>query len=151
MEEEMSLEHIMPDEAARRLAEENYVYIDVRSMPEFEQGHPDPAVNIPILHADIQTGQMTPNPDFLKVVQANYDKDIKLVMGCRSGQRSARAAELLLQNGYETVVNMQCGFEGERDPFGQVVNPGWSATGLPSNTDNSAGISYPSLAQTAGL
>lgn len=147
----MSLEHIMPDEASRRMNEEGYVYIDVRSTPEFEQGHPDPAVNIPILHADMQTGQMTPNPDFLQVVQANYGTDVKMVMGCRSGQRSARAAEVLLQNGYETVVNMRCGFEGERDPFGQVVNPGWAEAGLPSNNENSDGVSYESLAAKAGL
>ena len=51
----MSVDHIMPDEAARRMDEEGYVYIDVRSIPEFEQNHPDPAVNIPILHADLRT------------------------------------------------------------------------------------------------
>ena len=147
----MSLDHIMPDEAARRMNEEGYVYIDVRSIPEFEQNHPDPAVNIPILHADLRTGQMIPNPDFLHVVQANYATDVKLVMGCRSGQRSARAAEVLLQNGYETVVNMQCGFEGERNPFGQVVNPGWAEMGLPTCEENSEGVSYDSLAAKAGL
>jgi rhodanese-related sulfurtransferase len=147
----MSLDHIMPDEAARRMNEEGYVYIDVRSIPEFEQNHPDPAVNIPILHADLRTGQMIPNPDFLHVVQANYATDVKLVMGCRSGQRSARAAEVLLQNGYETVVNMQCGFEGERNPFGQVVNPGWAEMGLPTSEEKSEGVSYDSLAAKAGL
>ena len=63
----MSVDHIMPDEAARRMDEEGYVYIDVRSIPEFEQNHPDPAVNIPILHADLRTGQMIPNPDFLQL------------------------------------------------------------------------------------
>ena len=147
----MSVDHIMPDEAARRMNEEGYVYIDVRSIPEFEQNHPDPAVNIPILHADLRTGQMIPNPDFLQVVQANYATDVKLVMGCRSGQRSARAAEVLLQNGYETVVNMQCGFEGERNPFGQVVNLGWAEMGLPTCEEKSEVVSYDSLAAKAGL
>ena len=147
----MSVDHIMPDEAARRMNEEGYVYIDVRSIPEFEQNHPDPAVNIPILHADLRTGQMIPNPDFLHVVQANYATDVKLVLGCRSGQRSARAVEVLLQNGYETVVNMQCGFEGERNPFGQVVNPGWAEMGLPTCEEKSEGVCYDSLAAKAGL
>ena len=147
----MSVDHIMPDEAARRMDEEGYVYIDVRSIPEFEQNHPDPAVNIPILHADSRTGQMIPNPDFLHVVQANYATDVKLVLGCRSGQRSARAVEVLLQNGYETVVNMQCGFEGERNPTGQVINPGWAEMGLPTCEDKSEGVSYDSLAAKSGL
>lgn len=147
----MSLEHIQPDEAARRVTEEGYIYIDVRSIPEFEQGHPDPSVNIPILHADMRTGQMVPNADFLKVVQANYNTDAKLVMGCRSGQRSARAAEVLLQNGYDTVVNMACGFEGERDAFGRVSKPGWNGCDLPTSIDNGDGVSYESLAAKAGI
>ena len=63
----MNVEQVMPDEAARLVETESYVYIDVRSVPEFDQGHPSPAVNIPLLHADEQTGQMTPNPDFVRL------------------------------------------------------------------------------------
>jgi rhodanese-related sulfurtransferase len=140
----------MPEEAARLVREEGYTYVDVRSIPEFEGGHPHPAVNIPILHADPQTGQMTPNPDFLDVVQAHFPKDARLVLGCRSGQRSARATELLLQAGYTTVVNMRCGFGGERNPYGQVVNPGWQDRGLPTSAENGEGVSYASLATRAG-
>jgi len=141
----MSVEQIMPDEAARRVESEGYVYIDVRSVPEFDQGHPTPAVNIPLLHADEQTGQMTPNPDFIRVVKANYPEDTKLVLGCRTGQRSDHAAQLLQSMGYETVVNMRCGFSGEMTPFGQVVNPGWEEVGLPVSYDSGDGVSYESL------
>lgn len=142
----MNGSHIMPEEAARLIKEEGYAYVDVRSIPEFEEGHPDPAVNIPIMHADPRTGQMTPNPDFLSVMAACYPKDTRLVMGCRSGQRSARAMELLLQSGYATVVNMRCGFGGERNAMGQVVQPGWLDRGLPTSSDNGDGVSYASLA-----
>jgi rhodanese-related sulfurtransferase len=139
------VDHISPEEASRRMKDEGYKYIDVRSIPEFESGHPTPAVNIPLMHSDGATGGMAPNPDFLSVVQANYSPDTKLVLGCRTGQRSAHAAALLEQAGYETVVNMQCGFAGEMNQFGQVSNPGWQALGLPSGTENGDGVSYESL------
>ena len=42
----MIVEHVMPTEAARLIESEGYVYIDVRSVPEFDHGHPAPAVNI---------------------------------------------------------------------------------------------------------
>lgn len=141
----MSVEQVMPDEAARLVESEGYVYIDVRSVPEFDQGHPAPAVNIPLLHADQQTGQMTPNPDFVRVVKANFSVDERLVLGCRTGQRSDHAAQLLQSMGYETVVNMRCGFSGEMTPFGQVVNPGWEEVGLPVSHDSGEGVSYASL------
>jgi rhodanese-related sulfurtransferase len=144
----INIENIMPTEAARRMQQEGYVYVDVRSIPEFEAGHPTPAVNIPLLHADARTGQLIPNPDFLSVMQKHYATDTKLVMGCRSGQRSLRAAEMLVQSGYKTVVNMRCGFSGERNAFGQVVNPGWQDCGLPTSADNGEGVSYDSLSST---
>lgn len=139
------VEHIMPEEAVRLMTEEDYIYIDVRSIPEFEAGHPDPAVNIPLLHADPETGQMKPNPDFIKVVEANYPKDTKLVMGCRSGQRSGRAAELLQQVGYTAAVNMRCGYSGEMNQLQQIINAGWMELGLPTSTENGDGVGYESL------
>ena len=72
------------------------VYLDVRSVPEFQQGHPIRAINIPILHFLPGMGMM-PNEDFAKVVEANLSKETKLVVGCKSGVRSARACEILTQ------------------------------------------------------
>ena len=141
----MDVSHIPPQEAAALVDQQGYTYIDVRSIPEFIDGHPAPAVNIPIMHRDPGTGMMTPNPDFLNVVKAHFPTDAKLVMGCRSGARSARATELLLHAGYSTVVNMQCGYDGERNQFGQVVNPGWAELGLPTSDENGDGVSYESL------
>ncbi len=145
----MSVKQIMPEEAARLVESEGYTYIDVRSVPEFDQGHPAPAVNIPLLHANEATGQMTPNPDFARVVKANYPEDAKLILGCRSGQRSDHAARLLQSMGYRTAVNMRCGFSGETTAFGQVVNPGWEEVGLPVCCDSGEGVSYASLAAKA--
>ena len=47
---------------------------------------------------------MTPNAEFLAVVEALYPKDARLVLGCRSGQRSMRAADVLSGAGYTGLV-----------------------------------------------
>jgi rhodanese-related sulfurtransferase len=123
----MPVKRVKPPEAAALLAE-GWKYVDVRSVPEFEAGHPTGAVNVPLLH--LAAGGMTPNPEFQTVVEKVFGKDDKLVMGCRSGARSLRAAELLASWGYTNVVDMSGGFEGERDTMGRPV-PGWRPSGLP--------------------
>ena len=113
-------------------SEGGYTYVDVRSVMEYEQGHAEGAHNVPLLHRDVQTGQMAPNVDFLVVMQANYASDAKLLIGCQVGGRSARAAQLLAAQGYTDVVNVKGGFGGHRDPAtGQVVDEGWAPAGLP--------------------
>lgn len=110
------------------MREEGWVYLDVRSIPEFEAGHPTGAYNVPIMH---QTPSgMQPNPDFVPVVTAVFPRDARLVLGCRSGNRSLRAAQILLQAGFEFVVDQRAGLAGTRDPFGQLREPGWEAAGL---------------------
>jgi len=55
-----------------------YIYLDVRSVPEFEAGHPIKAINIPIMHL---TPGMSPNPEFSSVVESSLPKDAKLIVG----------------------------------------------------------------------
>jgi len=146
----MSIQNISPTEAKELLGSgEGYKYLDVRSVPEFIAGHPQGAMNIPLLDIDPVTQQRVPNPDFLAVVEANFPKDARLIVGCQSGMRSARAAEILRQAGYTQVVNMQGGFGGARDSFGRILQPGWAQLGLPIDTDNGEGVSYQSLAARA--
>ena len=52
-------------------------YLDVRSIPEFQAGHPAGAFNVPLLHADPVTRQMRPNREFLDVVRANFPPETK--------------------------------------------------------------------------
>lgn len=52
-------------------------------------------------------------------------------MGCKSGGRSLRAAELATQLGYTSVVDMAGGFDGERDMTGRLLVAGWKESGLP--------------------
>ncbi len=43
------VKRVTPPEAAALLAE-GWIYLDVRSIPEFDLGHPTGAVNVPLLH-----------------------------------------------------------------------------------------------------
>ena len=134
---------VSPPEAAE-LLKQGWRYVDVRSIPEFDEGHPQGGANVPLLHR--QAGRMTPNPDFLAVMQANFPKDSQLVIGCQAGSRSAQAAALLESAGYTSIVDMRGGFGGERDPFGRVSVPGWAAAGLPVEKVT-PGQSYADLSQ----
>jgi len=124
----MTVKRVSPQEADALIKEEGYVYLDVRSIPEFDAGHTAGAYNIPLLHAT--PSGMRPNGDFLSVVRAVFPKETKLVVGCRSGNRSLRAAEALLAAGFADVVDQRAGHGGARDPFGQVQEKGWESAGL---------------------
>ncbi|MGB5265778.1 MAG: rhodanese-like domain-containing protein, partial [Polyangiales bacterium] len=75
----MTVKRVSPLEAAALLEDEGYVYLDVRSIPEFDQGHAVGAYNIPVLPAT--PSGMRPNGDFMSVVAAVFPKDSKLVLG----------------------------------------------------------------------
>lgn len=128
----MPIKRIAPKEAHELLGQ-GWVYVDVRSIPEFEAGHPAGAYNIPLMHFVPGRG-MAPNPDFAEVFQRHFRHDAKVVVGCKTGGRSLRAAELLAGLGYSDIVDMQGGFEGERDLSGRTVMPGWKESGLPIET-----------------
>ena len=124
---------------------EGYTYIDVRSTQEFALGHPAGAVNVPLLHKDPATGQMTPNEEFLAVVRANFPPDAKLLVGCQVGGRSAKASQALEAAGYTDVSNVLGGFGGARDPnTGEVRAEGWAPAGLPVET-TASGRTYDDL------
>ena len=133
---------VVPKEAAALVAE-GWAYLDVRSIPEFEGGHPTGAANVPLLH--FQGGRMAPNPDFQRVVAANFAQDAKIVVGCKSGGRSLQAAGLLEAAGYTSVVDMRGGFHGEQDAFGRVACAGWAESKLPVETEAPPEKTYATL------
>jgi rhodanese-related sulfurtransferase len=90
---------------------------------------------------------MAPNPDFQKVVESNYPRDAPLVVGCKSGGRSAQAAALLEAAGYTQVVDMRGGMAGERDALGRVSVPGWGAEGRPVEKTAGPGQTYAELSR----
>ena len=130
-------------EAAELMAA-GWTYLDVRSVPEFDAGHPQGALNVPLMN--FEGGRMTPNPDFQKVMETAFPRDTKLVIGCKSGGRSLQAAALLASAGYGEVVDVRGGFGGERDPLGRVTSPGWADSGLPVAAKAAPGCSYAEIA-----
>ncbi|MEM7437607.1 MAG: rhodanese-like domain-containing protein [Myxococcota bacterium] len=139
----MTIKRVSPADAQALLDEQGYVYLDVRSVPEFEAGHPAGAYNIPIAH--MGAGGMRPNANFLSEVAAAFPTDTKLVIGCKSGGRSLRAAQALAQAGYTELVDQRAGFGGARNAFGQLEEPGWQTAGLSVATEADAGRSYADL------
>ena len=125
--------------------DEGWTYVDVRSEPEFEEGHPAGALNVPLMHSG--PAGLVPNPDFMRVMQAAISADTKIVLGCRSGGRSLRAAQLLEGAGYQHVIDQRAGFGGARDQEGRVIEPGWEAEKLPIEKGRPPKRSYSDLAK----
>lgn len=126
-------------------SDKGYVYIDVRSMPEYETNHPAGALNIPIMHKEAMG--MVPNRDFVRVAEKTFAHDAKLLIGCQMGGRSMRAAQALAAAGFTDISNVAGGFGGARDQAGQVVEKGWAELGLPVEQGAQEGTDYPSLAK----
>ena len=140
------VKRVPPPEAAE-LLKQGWTYLDVRSIPEFDQGHPAGAANVPLLH--MQNGRMFPNPDFQKVVEASFPKDASIVVGCKTSGRSTQAAALMQAAGYANLVVMAGGFHGERDQLGRASTPGWAEAGLPVETAAPADKTYQALSASA--
>ncbi|MCI8802957.1 MAG: rhodanese-like domain-containing protein [Oscillibacter sp.] len=81
------------EEAKERLeANPAVILLDVRSQEEYDGGHIPGAVCLP--NEDIQADLPLP-----------FDKDAELLVYCRSGRRSAEAAEKLAAMGYTNVAD----------------------------------------------
>lgn len=139
----MSITRIAPPEAAERL-ENGSVYLDVRSVREFEAGHAPGAINIPLADHG-PSGRMEPNPRFLDVVVGALGRDASIITACAMGGRSLRAATMLTQAGFGNVVDMAGGMNGQRNPLGQVVQAGWMQSELPVTTESGEGQTYASI------
>ena len=70
------------------------IWIDVRTMDEYNGGHVSEAVNIP--YTEIAEG----------ISALTGDKDASIYVYCRSGRRSGIAKETLEGLGYTQVVNV---------------------------------------------
>jgi rhodanese-related sulfurtransferase len=139
----MTVKRVLPAEARELMEKEGYAYVDVRTVEEFATGHPEGAYNIPIFH--LGPGGMVPNPDFLAVLEKAFPRDAKLVVGCKAGGRSARAALALEAAGFSNVVDQSAGFDGGPDPASGRLVPGWRPQGLPVSQEAAAGRTYEGL------
>lgn len=86
-----NMDTVTPSEGQERV-KNGALLVDVRETDEFAEVRAEQAMNLP-----------------LSVLEARFQelpKDRYLVMICRSGGRSARAAEFLMANGYGQVANL---------------------------------------------
>jgi rhodanese-related sulfurtransferase len=103
--------------------------VDVRSGEERKfVGHVPQA-----LHVAWATGTaLTRNPRFTRELEAKVGKDDVVLLLCRSGKRSALAAEAATKAGFKQVFNVLEGFEGELNAGQQRGHDdGWRFHGLP--------------------
>ena len=78
---------------ARRLVASGARLVDVRTEGEFAAGHVPGAVNIPVQELGRRVGELEP-------------KDRPVVLYCRSGSRSSRAAHMLRSAGFSHVHDL---------------------------------------------
>lgn len=120
---------IAPEDAWKLFVNGHAHLIDVRTLEERKfVGH------VPnTLHIAWQTGSaLIKNPRFLRELENKLPKDAIILLLCRSGKRSAAAAEAATKAGFTKVFNVREGFEGdldERQQRGAVS--GWRQRGLP--------------------
>jgi len=114
------------------------VYLDVRTEAEFAAGHPAGAYNVPVVFFDAARRPLA-NPDFEAIVQARFPRQTTLLVGCQSGVRSQRAADMLHALGFVDVSNVAGGFGGS------PAARGWRDSGLPVESGNPSGRGYEDL------
>jgi rhodanese-related sulfurtransferase len=121
---------VVPRQAWELFSSGAVTLIDVRSAEERKfVGHVPGS-----LHVAWASGTaLTRNPRFAREVEAKVkDKSAAVLLLCRSGKRSAAAAEVLAKAGYSNVYNVLEGFEGEIDQQQQRGKAdGWRFHGLP--------------------
>lgn len=136
-------------EAMKQKMGNKALLIDVRTQAEVEYvGEADSVdYNIPYMVNDYNTWdekkgryQMSPNSGFLSklsdLISSNgMNKESTVILMCRSGDRSAAAANLMIKAGYKNVYSVVDGFEGDVAKDGphkgqRMVN-GWKNAGLP--------------------
>lgn len=92
--------NLSTEEFSKLIARENVQVLDVRTPEEYAQGHIDRAIL-----ADFKS------PDFKKEAISVLQKDLPVAIYCRSGRRSAAAAEILCKEGFE-LYNLESGILG---------------------------------------
>lgn len=145
--------YLTPKEAYEFMEKDaaNTLFIDIRTPYEVQfVGHTELMdANIPYLTYDysgwdektkeykrsFNSGFATQVEDALAKKSMAGKKDARIILMCRSGDRSARAADLLLKSGYTNVWSQIEGFEGDKASSGETkgkrtVN-GWKNDGLP--------------------
>lgn len=120
---------VSPAQAWELLSSGEAQLVDVRSPEERKFVGQVPGSS----HVAWATGtSLTRNPRFLRELESKFGKETPLLLLCRSGRRSAVAAETATKAGFRHVFNILEGFEGDRNADQQRGRTdGWRFHGLP--------------------
>lgn len=125
---------VTPTQAWQLFSNDQALLVDVRSTEEWKfVGHVPGTIHVPWA-----TGTaLNRNPRFVKELEAKTgSKDAVILLLCRSGNRSALAAEAAHKAGFTNVFNVSEGFEGDLNDHGQRgAHNGWRHHGLPWKQD----------------
>jgi rhodanese-related sulfurtransferase len=143
--------YLTPQEAAAILKAEGAktLFIDVRTRSELQFVGWTPLVDANVPFVDVtefwdwddknNRYKLDANPTFSKEIgdrlaKKGLSKSDRIILMCRSGDRSARAIDALHEAGYTNVWNQFEGFEGDmsKETKRRDVN-GWRNAGLPSS------------------
>ena len=120
---------VTPQQAWSLVKQGKAVLVDVRTLEERK------FVGIPprSLHVAWATGAaMVLNPNFVRELEAKVGKNDLVLLICRSGKRSALAAQAAAESGFARVFNVLEGFEGDLDDDSRRGTfEGWRFRGLP--------------------
>ncbi len=95
---------IYPEDAKELIdSNSNVILLDVRNNNEYNTGHIDNAVPLQFSGC---------NPCFLETVEKYRGKTV--IVYCKMGDRSKKACDVLLQNGFKTVYNLLGGLDAWR-------------------------------------
>lgn len=118
-------------------ADKRAILLDVRSKMEFDYvGHPEGSINVPWQNPP--NWQL--NANFLDEVKLSVKQHVPdqqpeetlILAMCRSGKRSLDAATYLKESGFNKVINIVEGFEGDLDANKRRGNiNGWRYHNLP--------------------
>lgn len=84
---------ISAKEAKSIIDNEDVIILDVRTQEEYNGGHIENAILLPVAEIDNKAEEVLP------------DKDAKILVYCRSGNRSATATKNLIKMGYTNVFD----------------------------------------------
>lgn len=97
------IREIGPAEVTRLINHEKAVVLDIRDEEEFGQGHILNAMNIPAVNLVDEDKNLTRH------------KDKPLILTCKQGADSIRAARLIKQKGFEKIYSLKGGVQAWRD------------------------------------
>lgn len=95
-----NVEVLKVEQYSSKMNEEGVQLLDVRTPKEYAEGHIGEAKNINVLEAET----------FKKEI-ATLDKTKPVMVYCKSGKRSQKASQILEEEGFEVIYDLQGGYK----------------------------------------